>query len=115
MQMAEYSKQQAGVQNEYVLMLVSANAHLEHYYHVELPAIMQVGAAWGHSGAAGTLWPITVTQWVQGCVVGLGPVSLARSHACPYGDVLSTGSGWGPVRAAARPPEHSWPGRGREL
>ena len=37
MQMAEYSKQQAGVQNEYVLMLVSANAHLEHYYHVELP------------------------------------------------------------------------------
>lgn len=44
MQMAEYSKQQAGVQNEYVLTLVSANAHLEHYYHVELPAIMQVGA-----------------------------------------------------------------------
>ncbi|XP_010717139.1 F-BAR and double SH3 domains protein 1 isoform X1 [Meleagris gallopavo] len=41
MQMAEYSKQRAGVQNEYVLTLVSANAHLEHYYHVELPAIMQ--------------------------------------------------------------------------
>uniref|UniRef100_A0A8B9DKY7 FCH and double SH3 domains 1 n=1 Tax=Anser cygnoides TaxID=8845 RepID=A0A8B9DKY7_ANSCY len=31
----------AGVQNEYVLTLVSANAHLDHYYRVELPAVMQ--------------------------------------------------------------------------
>ncbi|NXC46346.1 FCSD1 protein, partial [Penelope pileata] len=41
MQLAEYSRQLAGVQNEYVLTLVSANAHLEHYYRVELPAVMQ--------------------------------------------------------------------------
>lgn len=115
MQMAEYSKQRAGVQNEYVLTLVSANAHLEHYYHVELPAIMQVGAVWGHNGAAGTLCPITVTRWVQGCPVALGLVSLASFHAFPYGHVLSIGSGWGPVRAATRPPEHGWPGRGGEL
>lgn len=91
MQMAEYSKQRAGVQNEYVLTLVSANAHLEHYYHVELPAIMQVGAVWGdtvshHSHPMGA-----------GCRVGLGLASLASFHACPYGDVLSIGSGWGPV------------------
>lgn len=43
-QLAEYSRQLAGVQNEYVLTLVSANAHLDHYYRVELPAVMQVGA-----------------------------------------------------------------------
>uniref|UniRef100_A0A8B9DN49 FCH and double SH3 domains 1 n=1 Tax=Anser cygnoides TaxID=8845 RepID=A0A8B9DN49_ANSCY len=40
-QLAEYSRQLAGVQNEYVLTLVSANAHLDHYYRVELPAVMQ--------------------------------------------------------------------------
>ncbi|NWY03498.1 FCSD1 protein, partial [Nothoprocta ornata] len=40
-QLAEYSKQLTGVHNEYVLTLVSANAHLDHYYRVELPAVMQ--------------------------------------------------------------------------
>ncbi|NXE53374.1 FCSD1 protein, partial [Casuarius casuarius] len=40
-QLAEYSKQLTGVHNEYVLTLVSANAHLDHYYCVELPAVMQ--------------------------------------------------------------------------
>ncbi|NWI13924.1 FCSD1 protein, partial [Crypturellus soui] len=40
-QLAEYSKQLTGVHNEYVLTLVSANAHLDHYYHVELPAVMK--------------------------------------------------------------------------
>ncbi|NXK55445.1 FCSD1 protein, partial [Chauna torquata] len=40
-QLAEYSRQLAGVQNEYVLTLASANAHLDHYYRVELPAVMQ--------------------------------------------------------------------------
>ncbi|NWI98872.1 FCSD1 protein, partial [Crypturellus undulatus] len=40
-QLAEYSKQLTGVHNEYVLTLVSANAHLDHYYRVELPAVMK--------------------------------------------------------------------------
>uniref|UniRef100_A0A8B9NX67 FCH and double SH3 domains 1 n=1 Tax=Apteryx owenii TaxID=8824 RepID=A0A8B9NX67_APTOW len=40
-QLAEYSKQLTGVHNEYVLTLVSANAHLDHYYRMELPAVMQ--------------------------------------------------------------------------
>ncbi|NXA39754.1 FCSD1 protein, partial [Eudromia elegans] len=40
-QLAEYSKQLTGVHNEYVLALVSANAHLDHYYRVELPAVME--------------------------------------------------------------------------
>ncbi|XP_010224806.1 PREDICTED: FCH and double SH3 domains protein 1 [Tinamus guttatus] len=40
-QLAEYSKQLPGVHNEYVLTLVSANAHLDHYYRVELPTVME--------------------------------------------------------------------------
>ncbi|XP_068815380.1 F-BAR and double SH3 domains protein 1 isoform X2 [Struthio camelus] len=40
-QLAEYSKKLTGVHNEYVLTLVSANAHLDHYYRVELPAVME--------------------------------------------------------------------------
>lgn len=44
--LAEHSKQLVGVQNEYGFALVSATAHLEHYRRVELPAAMQVGAAW---------------------------------------------------------------------
>ncbi|XP_062443078.1 F-BAR and double SH3 domains protein 1 isoform X2 [Rhea pennata] len=40
-QLAEYSKQLTGVHNEYILTLVSANAHLDHYYNVELPTVMQ--------------------------------------------------------------------------
>uniref|UniRef100_A0A8B9DIK5 FCH and double SH3 domains 1 n=1 Tax=Anser cygnoides TaxID=8845 RepID=A0A8B9DIK5_ANSCY len=36
--LAEYSRQLAGVQNEYVLTLVSANAHLDHYYLAVLGA-----------------------------------------------------------------------------
>ncbi|KFQ31539.1 FCH and double SH3 domains protein 1, partial [Mesitornis unicolor] len=44
--LAEHSRQLAGVQNEYGFALVSATAHLEHYRRVELPAAMQVGAAW---------------------------------------------------------------------
>uniref|UniRef100_A0A672UHS2 FCH and double SH3 domains 1 n=1 Tax=Strigops habroptila TaxID=2489341 RepID=A0A672UHS2_STRHB len=44
--LAEHSRQLAGVHNEYSFALVSATAHLEHYWRVELPAAMQVGAAW---------------------------------------------------------------------
>lgn len=97
-QLAEYSRQLAGVQNEYVLTLVSANAHLDHYYRVELPAVMQVaalgtppqlGAAGGHStpllpagqGTAG------VSQgWDRSPCCWHGPLP------CPRGD---TGAMWG--------------------
>lgn len=41
--LAENSRQLAGVHNEYSFALVSATAHLEHYWRVELPAAMQVG------------------------------------------------------------------------
>ncbi|XP_074958381.1 F-BAR and double SH3 domains protein 1 [Phalacrocorax aristotelis] len=40
-QLAEHSRQLAGVQNEYAFALVSATAHLEHYQRVELPTAMQ--------------------------------------------------------------------------
>ncbi|NXS97150.1 FCSD1 protein, partial [Jacana jacana] len=40
--LAEHSRQLAGVQNEYGFALVSATAHLEHYWRVELPAAIQV-------------------------------------------------------------------------
>ncbi|KAM4653199.1 F-BAR and double SH3 domains protein 1 isoform 1-T1 [Amazona ochrocephala] len=39
--LAEHSRQLAGVHNEYSFALVSATAHLEHYWRVELPAAMQ--------------------------------------------------------------------------
>ncbi|KAM6055682.1 F-BAR and double SH3 domains protein 1 isoform 3-T3 [Theristicus caerulescens] len=39
--LAEHSRQLAGVQNEYGFALVSATAHMEHYWRVELPAAMQ--------------------------------------------------------------------------
>ncbi|KAG6923495.1 FCH and double SH3 domains 1 [Chelydra serpentina] len=40
-QLAEYSQQLAVAQNEYLLTLGAANAHLGHYYHTELPAVMK--------------------------------------------------------------------------
>ncbi|NXV50852.1 FCSD1 protein, partial [Uria aalge] len=39
--LAEHSRQLTGVQNEYGFALVSATAHLEHYWRVELPAAIQ--------------------------------------------------------------------------
>ncbi|XP_039339588.1 F-BAR and double SH3 domains protein 1 isoform X4 [Mauremys reevesii] len=40
-QLAEYSQQLVVARNEYLLTLGAANAHLGHYYHVELPAVMK--------------------------------------------------------------------------
>uniref|UniRef100_A0A8C4YK28 FCH and double SH3 domains 1 n=1 Tax=Gopherus evgoodei TaxID=1825980 RepID=A0A8C4YK28_9SAUR len=40
-QLAEYSQQLVMARNEYLLTLGAANAHLGHYYHVELPAVMK--------------------------------------------------------------------------
>uniref|UniRef100_A0A8C0J0Y2 FCH and double SH3 domains 1 n=1 Tax=Chelonoidis abingdonii TaxID=106734 RepID=A0A8C0J0Y2_CHEAB len=41
-QLAEYSQQLVVARNEYLLTLGAANAHLGHYYHVELPAVMKI-------------------------------------------------------------------------
>uniref|UniRef100_A0A8C8SHJ5 FCH and double SH3 domains 1 n=1 Tax=Pelusios castaneus TaxID=367368 RepID=A0A8C8SHJ5_9SAUR len=40
-QLAESAQQLAVARNEYLLMLGAASAHLEHYYHVELPVVMK--------------------------------------------------------------------------
>ncbi|XP_067423053.1 F-BAR and double SH3 domains protein 1 isoform X2 [Emydura macquarii macquarii] len=40
-QLAEYVQQLAVARNEYLLTLGAASAHLEHYYHVALPAVMK--------------------------------------------------------------------------
>ncbi|XP_053106232.1 F-BAR and double SH3 domains protein 1 isoform X2 [Hemicordylus capensis] len=41
-QLAENSQQLVVARNEYLLTLAAANAHLEHYYHVELPTAMKI-------------------------------------------------------------------------
>ncbi|XP_011365727.1 F-BAR and double SH3 domains protein 1 isoform X1 [Pteropus medius] len=40
-QSAQYSKQLRAARNEYLLNLVSTNAHLDHYYQEELPALLK--------------------------------------------------------------------------
>ncbi|XP_075756130.1 F-BAR and double SH3 domains protein 1 isoform X2 [Pelodiscus sinensis] len=40
-QLAECAQQLAVARNEYLLALGAANAHLGHYYHAELPAVME--------------------------------------------------------------------------
>lgn len=42
MQLAENSQQLVVARNEYILTLAAANAHLGHYYSVELPAVIKV-------------------------------------------------------------------------
>ncbi|EPQ16998.1 FCH and double SH3 domains protein 1 [Myotis brandtii] len=46
-QSAQYSQQLKVARNEYLLNLVSTNAHLEHYYQEELPALLKASASLG--------------------------------------------------------------------
>lgn len=40
-QSAQYSQQLQAARNEYLLTLVATNAHLDHYYQEELPALLK--------------------------------------------------------------------------
>ncbi|XP_037657289.1 F-BAR and double SH3 domains protein 1 isoform X2 [Choloepus didactylus] len=44
-QSAQYSQQLRAARNEYLLNLVATNAHLDHYYQEELPALLKVLAS----------------------------------------------------------------------